>query len=198
MLNHYRSIKRQDRKGFTLIELMVVLLIMAILLAIAIPIFLGVTGSANNRAAQSNLNTALVNAKAAYQSNSQSYIGVSAATLGTNEPSINFVTTASTSQSVVSVFVTADGNAVVLAALSKTGSCFYAVDEPMVTATTFPFGTGTANGMETNGTAIVFSNAAPGTIYAEAKVSTAAQCIASAPLSGAGSYAWSTSGFPNL
>ena len=49
--------------GFTLIELMVVLLILAILLAIAIPTFLGVTGGANDRATQSNLNTALTNAK---------------------------------------------------------------------------------------------------------------------------------------
>ena len=61
--------------GFTLIELMVVLLIMAILLAIAIPTFLGVSGSANDRAAQSNLNTALTNAKSYFQSNSQSYRG---------------------------------------------------------------------------------------------------------------------------
>ena len=53
--------------GFTLIELMVVLLILAILLAIAIPTFLGVTKSANDRAAQSNLNTALVNAKSIFQ-----------------------------------------------------------------------------------------------------------------------------------
>ncbi len=59
--------------GFTLIELMVVLLILAILLAIAIPTFLGVTKSANDRAAQSNLNTALLNAKAQYQQNSQTY-----------------------------------------------------------------------------------------------------------------------------
>ena len=35
--------------GFTLIELMVVLLIIAILLAIAIPTFLGVTSTANDR-----------------------------------------------------------------------------------------------------------------------------------------------------
>ena len=78
------TIKRlQDRRdsaeeigedaGFTLIELMVVLLILAILLAIAIPTFLGVTKSANDRAAQSNLNTALVNAKSIFQNNSQSY-----------------------------------------------------------------------------------------------------------------------------
>ena len=46
-------------EGFTLIELMVVLLIMAILLAIAIPTFLGVKGGASDRSAQSNLDTAV-------------------------------------------------------------------------------------------------------------------------------------------
>src|SRR5580700_11313333 len=78
--------------GFTLIELMVVLLILAILLAIAIPTFLGVTKSANDRAAQSNVNTAFVNAKAAFQQNGQSYSGVNAATLQTAEPSLTFTT----------------------------------------------------------------------------------------------------------
>ena len=38
-------------------------LILAILLAIAIPTFLGVTKSANDRAVQSNINTAITNAK---------------------------------------------------------------------------------------------------------------------------------------
>src|ERR1700684_2502357 len=61
--------------GFTLIELMVVLLIIAILLAIAIPTFLGVTGSANDRAAQSNLTNALTEAAAAYQGNGQTFQG---------------------------------------------------------------------------------------------------------------------------
>ena len=55
--------------GFTLIELMVVLLIIAILLAIAIPTFLGVTGGGGDRPAQSNLNTALTTAKAAETQN---------------------------------------------------------------------------------------------------------------------------------
>src|ERR1700691_4616840 len=56
--------------GFTLIELMVVLLIIAILLAIAIPTFLGVTNSATDMAAQSNLTNALTEGKTLYEANS--------------------------------------------------------------------------------------------------------------------------------
>jgi type IV pilus assembly protein PilA len=52
--------------GFTLIELMVVLLIMAILLAIAIPTFLGVTSGAKVTAAQSNLVNAAISGKTLY------------------------------------------------------------------------------------------------------------------------------------
>ncbi len=52
--------------GFTLIELMVVLLIMAILLAIAIPTFLGVTHGAQKTSTQSDLTTALTSAGALY------------------------------------------------------------------------------------------------------------------------------------
>ena len=55
--------------GFTLIELMVVLLIIAILLAIAIPTFLGVTNTASDRAAQSNLTNALTEGKTLYEVN---------------------------------------------------------------------------------------------------------------------------------
>lgn len=54
--------------GFTLIELMVVLLIMGVLMAIAIPTFLGVTGSAKDKAAQSDLTNALIAAKTYYTS----------------------------------------------------------------------------------------------------------------------------------
>src|SRR5437879_819963 len=61
-----------DDDGFTLIELMVVVLIIAILIAIAIPTYLGARQRAQNRAAQSELRNALTNEKITY-TDSQAY-----------------------------------------------------------------------------------------------------------------------------
>ena len=55
-----------DESGFTLIELMVVVLIIAILIAIAIPTFLGARQRAQDKAAQSSLRNALTAAKTIY------------------------------------------------------------------------------------------------------------------------------------
>jgi prepilin-type N-terminal cleavage/methylation domain-containing protein len=79
--------------GFTLIELMVVLLIMGILLAIAIPTFLSVTGSANKTAAQSNLTDALTSATAIY-TNTQDFptLTVMNTKLGKTQNTIQFQT----------------------------------------------------------------------------------------------------------
>ena len=202
--------------GFTLIELMVVLLILAILLAIAIPTFLGVTKSANDRAAESNLNTALVNAKAAYQSQGQSYTNSSvtnstqfAAALQTAELSLTFGTTNSATQGNISVMVSSDGNGIVLAAFSKSSNnCWYIIDNPVSPTTTSnaPWGATptSTNGVTTTAAVspIVFSAAQQGTIYAEVKGSTAAQCSASTPVTPGGAttggYQWSTAGFPTL
>ncbi len=134
--------------GFTLIELMVVLLIMAILLAIAIPTFLGVSGSANDRAAQSNLNTALTTAKSYYQANSQTYTGVTTGALilalASSEPSVSWTTGASGGSGTISVAVATDGNGIALAAKAKTGACFYLVDNEQLETTSATAGWVTA------------------------------------------------------
>jgi type IV pilus assembly protein PilA len=87
--------RMQDDKGFTLIELMVVVLIIAILIAIAIPTFLGLRQRAQDRAAQSDLRNGLTAAKA-YYTDDETFAGFVANGPGTNdgegiEPSLEWV-----------------------------------------------------------------------------------------------------------
>src|SRR2546430_11886509 len=59
--------RRKDaEEGFTLIELMVVVLIVVILIAIAIPQFLGARQRAQDSAAKSDLRNALTSEKTSY------------------------------------------------------------------------------------------------------------------------------------
>jgi type IV pilus assembly protein PilA len=85
-----RSLKsrRDAEEGFTLIELMVVVLIIAILIAIAIPTFLGARSRAQNRAAQSDLRNGLTAEKTSY-TDAETYTDV-VADLHTLEPSLDW------------------------------------------------------------------------------------------------------------
>jgi type IV pilus assembly protein PilA len=126
--------------GFTLIELMVVLLIIAILLAIAIPTFLGVANSAGDRAAQSNLTNALTEVKALYQNAATYSPGgtamTPAGTFTSSAPEFSWTASAcnTTPSNCVSVQVVDssaanDGQGVELAVYSaKTTTCWYALD----------------------------------------------------------------------
>src|SRR3954468_9639315 len=82
----------RSEEGFTLIELMVVVLIIAILLAIAIPSFLGARGKAQERAAQSNARNALT-AEKTYYTDQQVYADDSAGAIKAIEPSLDYKAT---------------------------------------------------------------------------------------------------------
>ncbi len=129
MLNMLRKRLDRDDEGFTLIELMVVVLIIAILIAIAIPTFLGARSRAQDRAAQSDIRNALTAEKVFYTDN-QSYT-TDATTLNGIEPSLTF--TASNNMSSAndtSVYVHVAGGIVYLGKKSKSGQCFLLRDNP--------------------------------------------------------------------
>jgi type IV pilus assembly protein PilA len=123
---------RENEDGFTLIELMVVVLIISILIAIAIPTFLGAREGAQDRGAQSNLRNALTGAKVLFADDG-TYVGATDVGLAAVEPSLTF--TASTDVVAafgsVSVEVSTTSTAndtFTAAAMSESGDCFYIRD----------------------------------------------------------------------
>lgn len=123
-----RAHRRDDDKGFTLIELMVVVLIIAILLAIAIPTFLGAQNKAKDRSAQSSARNALTNAKTIY-ADSATYVDADIVALQASEPSLTFLGTAVASDGPKKVSVDiADANTWYAAVWSDAGNCFFIKD----------------------------------------------------------------------
>jgi type IV pilus assembly protein PilA len=128
--------------GFTLIELMVVLLIIAILLAIAIPTFLGVSNTASDRAAQSNASNALTEGKAlfevndAYATSANPPVAYTSGAFTSQAPEFTWQTTACppatsncVSFAVFDVASTGDSLGLALAVdSSKTDTCWYVYD----------------------------------------------------------------------
>jgi type IV pilus assembly protein PilA len=113
--------------GFTLIELMVVVLIIAILLAIAIPSYLGARDRASDRAAQSNLRTAHTNELAIYTDGGGFVDDLAALTKA--EGTLNWISLLSDmAPSGHRVFVDVtdpQGQYLYLGAQSASGSCFW-------------------------------------------------------------------------
>jgi type IV pilus assembly protein PilA len=126
-----------DEQGFTLIELMVVVLIIAILIAIAIPTFLGARQRAQDRAAQSDLRNGLT-AEKTYYTDAQVYIDSQSAanvtTLKTIESALVWADAAATAPRSLSVTVGDSTGTVVTGAVtcltekSKSGTVFNIAD----------------------------------------------------------------------
>jgi type IV pilus assembly protein PilA len=112
----------REEGGFTLIELMVVVLIIAILIAIAIPTFLGARRRAQDKQAQSNLRNALT-AEKTYYVDTQAFTNV-AADLTAIESSLDFGTDNGWVRGALVEELDAAGNWVVLRSESRSGTFF--------------------------------------------------------------------------
>ena len=140
-----RTAKTGERdKGFTLIELMVVVMIIAVLLAIAIPTFLGTQNKAKDRSAQSSLRNTVTAAKTIYTDGSD-YTKATNVALTSAEPSLTFVVAATASDDAKTVSVTSTATVFYAATKSAGGTCYYIKDD-VNGGTTYAKGSGACNG----------------------------------------------------
>jgi type IV pilus assembly protein PilA len=126
-----------DENGFTLLELMMVVLIIGILIAVLTPTFFGATNRAQDRAMQSSLTNATTGAKSLYLAKADYTIATPAA-LTAEVGGLTFVGPGTQPNGVNTVSANPlSTTQIVLSGQSKSGMCFYVMDDEASGATRY-------------------------------------------------------------
>ena len=117
----------RDERGFTLIELMAVILIIAVLMLVALPSLLGARTRAYDRATQADIRNAFA-AEKAYYTDTLTYT-TNPATMTAIEAAITYVP-GDTPAATHIVYLDLDPipNTIYVSALSQSGTCWYLME----------------------------------------------------------------------